>query len=329
MSAFVAEMAAPGGATPPNYAFEKLTRRHGVKISPEQFCPLERCVLAVGEIAGCENIKSASRMNGAIVIFLKTTELVQKLVENGVVLNDTFTPVLPLSAPSRKITISNVPPFVRNEILERELARYGQVMSGIKRIPLGCKAPQLKHIVSFRRQVYMILNNINDDLNISLKFKIDNHDYVFFVTSESMKCFRCGSEGHIVRNCPEQEEEEEEERGAAGEGGETGSGPRPRPRARTRPQPQPRRGIAQADTEVAGGSGSNRLGRAASVADGETELIRGKDVQGQQIDGSIEAEGGEEAGSSTEGVAARAEAEETDGFDGNWRNQGGDRTDGD
>lgn len=144
-----------------------------------------------------------------------------------------------------------------------------------------------------------------------------------------MKCFRCGSEGHIVRNCPEQEEEEEEERGAAGEGGETGSGPRPRPRARTRPQPQPRRGIAQADTEVAGGSGSNRLGRAASVADGETELIRGKDAQGQQIDGSIEAEGGEEAGSSTEGVAARAAAEETDGFDENWRNQGGDRTDGD
>ncbi|MGH0174404.1 UNVERIFIED_CONTAM: hypothetical protein FKN15_077407 [Acipenser sinensis] len=69
------------------------------------------------------------------------------------------------------------------------------------------------------------------------------------------------------------------------------------------------------------------MGRAASVADGETELIRGKDAQGQQVDGSVEAEGGEEAGSSTEGVAARAAAEETDGFDGNWRNQGGDRTD--
>ncbi|MGH0143125.1 UNVERIFIED_CONTAM: hypothetical protein FKN15_053218 [Acipenser sinensis] len=54
------------------------------------------------------------------------------------------------------------------------------------------------------------------------------------------------------------------------------------------------------------------MGRAASVADGETELIRGKDAQGQQVDGSVEAEGGEEAGSSTEGVAARAAAEETE-----------------
>ncbi|MGH0147160.1 UNVERIFIED_CONTAM: hypothetical protein FKN15_069941 [Acipenser sinensis] len=41
------------------------------------------------------------------------------------------------------------------------------------------------------------------------------------------------------------------------------------------------------------------------------ELIRGKDVQGQQVGDSVEAEGGEEAGSSTEGVAVWAAAEET------------------
>lgn len=27
-------------------------------------------------------------------------------------------------------------------------------------------------------------------------------DYVFFVTSETMECFSCGQEGHLIKSCP-------------------------------------------------------------------------------------------------------------------------------
>ena len=93
--------------------FEKLTRRHVIKLSPVVQCSVEEAGLAVGEVVGFSSIKSASRMNGAIVIFLDSTTKVSEVVENGVVIQDTFTPVLPLVSPAIRVTISNAP-FIKN-----------------------------------------------------------------------------------------------------------------------------------------------------------------------------------------------------------------------
>ncbi|XP_038566621.1 uncharacterized protein LOC119897117 [Micropterus salmoides] len=49
----------------------------------------------------------------------------------------------------------------------------------------------------------MILNNSNEELNLSFQLKIDGFDYVLFATSDVMKCFGCGKEGHVIRVCPE------------------------------------------------------------------------------------------------------------------------------
>ncbi|KAL2085238.1 hypothetical protein ACEWY4_018558 [Coilia grayii] len=180
---------------------EKLTRRHGIRI--EHNVSVEECSLAVGAVIGHEHIKSASRMNNAIVLFLATVEKAREMILKGVVINDTLWPVLPLSSPSKKIIISNVPPFIKDDLIRKELERYGRVVSSIRKIPLGCKSPLLKHLVSFRRQVYMVLENGRDDLNLVLKLKVDGFDYVLFVTSDwGLKCFKCGSMRHTVRDCP-------------------------------------------------------------------------------------------------------------------------------
>lgn len=73
---------------------------------------VEKCCLAVGDV-GHVSILSASRMNNATVIFLSTVEKANNLVETGIVVDDLFTPVLPLSTPSMKVTLSNVPPFCK------------------------------------------------------------------------------------------------------------------------------------------------------------------------------------------------------------------------
>jgi len=79
--------------------FEQLTRRHAVKIAST--ASVEQCSLLVGQIVGHGNIVSAARMNNAIVLFFKTVEIANVVVEKGVVIDGVFTPALPLSTPSK------------------------------------------------------------------------------------------------------------------------------------------------------------------------------------------------------------------------------------
>lgn len=53
-------------------------------------------------------------MNGAIVMFLSSTDKVAEAAEKGAVIQGTFTSVLPLVSPIKQITISNAPPFLKN-----------------------------------------------------------------------------------------------------------------------------------------------------------------------------------------------------------------------
>ncbi|KAL6475048.1 hypothetical protein MHYP_G00160880 [Metynnis hypsauchen] len=117
-----------------------------------------------GETVGHDSILSASRMNGWIVLFLNDVDKVTDVVTRGIILDGQFTSVVPLITPSKRVTLSNVPPFIRDDTLLRELSRFGQIMSPIK---------------------------------------IDNFDYTVFATTEIMKCFGCGGDGHLIWSCPE------------------------------------------------------------------------------------------------------------------------------
>lgn len=88
-------------------------------------------------------------------MFLDATAKVSEVVERGMVIQDIFT----LFSPSL-----NASPFIKNENLNRELSRYGQIVSHMQMVSLGCKSAKLKHVVSHRRQVYMILKDPTRDL---------------------------------------------------------------------------------------------------------------------------------------------------------------------
>ncbi|KAK3533726.1 hypothetical protein QTP70_024306, partial [Hemibagrus guttatus] len=70
--------------------------------------------------------------------------------------NDDVKPEWRALSPVKKVMLSNVPPFISDEAIGKELSRYGRMVSPIKKIPLGCKSPLVKHLVSFRRMVFMV-----------------------------------------------------------------------------------------------------------------------------------------------------------------------------
>lgn len=64
---------------------------------------------------GHECVLAMSRMNNSIVLFLSTVEKANEVVGKGINVCGLFTPVLPLSTPAKKVTISNVPPFINDD----------------------------------------------------------------------------------------------------------------------------------------------------------------------------------------------------------------------
>ena len=197
----------------------RLTRKHGIKIATAFPCSVEECSLAVGRVVGNSSVKSAARMNNAVVIFLDSVEKVNTVVANGIEVNDAFVSVLPLATPAVKVTLSNVPPFIRDETLLRELARHGKIVSQVKKVSSGCKSPLLKHVVSHRRHLFMILNNRTEDLNLVFKIRVEEFDYVIFVSSNNTKCFSCGKEGHQAKGCPQRNKTADTQEQQEGTGG--------------------------------------------------------------------------------------------------------------
>lgn len=177
-----------------------LSLRHGVRCMAEPGVSVEDVLLAAGEQIGYDNICSASRMNKAVVIFVKEENLVNRLISTGVEVSGAYINVSPLVTPTTRVTVSNVPPFIKNAEIERALASYGKLASPIKMISLGCKNEALKHVLSFRRQVFMFLNE--PELNVSFRLWHEGKSFLLYASTGSMKCFECGDIGHKKVACP-------------------------------------------------------------------------------------------------------------------------------
>lgn len=166
-----------------------LSLRHGIRCVTQAGVPVEDVLLDVAERVGHENIVSASRMNKAVVIFLKEENLVHVLIESGISVSGSFVPVQPLVSITTKVMVSNVPTFIPDGDIERELSRFGKLASGIRTVSLGCKNAALKHVLSFRRQVYMFLNE--STLNISFRCVFEGKSYMIYASTGEMLCYDC------------------------------------------------------------------------------------------------------------------------------------------
>lgn len=164
-------------------------------------------IVGVGGILGPRNILFASRVsNGRICIYLSSKELVEKFMSDyqGITINDVFIGARRLVSPAKRIILSNVSPCIPHDIVEKELKRSGlKVVSSITFIKAGMNLPEYSHILSFRRQVYVVLED-NDRVPDSLLIEYKQNFFRIFLTNDELKCFICKKPGHIANKCLEQ-----------------------------------------------------------------------------------------------------------------------------
>jgi len=123
-----------------------LTRAHGIRVAQCFPRSEEEVGLAVGDVVRDESVTSAARMNGAVVLFLDRVEKVSTVVVSGVFIRGMQVPVVPLATPAVRVTVANVPPFIKEEVLMRELVKHGKVVSRLRKIPSGWKSPRMRQV---------------------------------------------------------------------------------------------------------------------------------------------------------------------------------------
>ena len=79
-------------------------------------------------------------------------------VQQGLDHDGTFRELTPLVRPTARVTLSNAYSETPNSALVDKISSFCKVVSQIRPIPLGFKHEELFHIMSFRRQVQVLMN---------------------------------------------------------------------------------------------------------------------------------------------------------------------------
>ena len=181
-----------------------LTRDNGIVFKALDTVSVRQYLISLVSQISDSKVLSASRIsNGRIAAYLSSKEAVIEAVQTGLTYDGTFIELTPLVQPTTRLTLSNVYPEIPNTVLIHNLSSFCKVVSQVRSIPLGFKEKHLSHIMSFRRQVHVLLKpNVTPPEHINLSYLGTN--YRVFLSTESVRCFSCGEYGHISRACKKQ-----------------------------------------------------------------------------------------------------------------------------
>uniref|UniRef100_H2ZYQ5 CCHC-type domain-containing protein n=1 Tax=Latimeria chalumnae TaxID=7897 RepID=H2ZYQ5_LATCH len=137
---------------------------------------------------------------GKAVFFLKSEAATHRVVKQGISIGGTYVPVEPLTGLGTKVVLSNVPPFLGDHLLRPHLEAPGVIKSPISLIPLECRDPTLRHILSFCCQVLVLLPDCGD-VEGSFEVSYEDTSCKIFYSLEGVCCYGCREPGHIRKNC--------------------------------------------------------------------------------------------------------------------------------
>ncbi|UYV61775.1 hypothetical protein LAZ67_1006465 [Cordylochernes scorpioides] len=157
-------------------------------------------VLALDKLLGGKNIIQLNKMNGHVLVGLTTKALAERLIEEGLEIEDTLLKTYPFRKRAERVIISNLPFFVEDAEIIAALKPYGQVTS---------IAPLLVNVAGFtmkdgRRELFILLNEGVKLERLPTRLNINHKGEILpAFLSYGVKCSRCQRQGHRRANCPQ------------------------------------------------------------------------------------------------------------------------------
>ncbi|KAL1446829.1 hypothetical protein WDU94_000618 [Cyamophila willieti] len=167
----------------------------------------DKYYLAVGAFTGYLNIIYGGKNGNKFVMHLSSKDKLKKFVEEHqfITIDEKQFPIKKLVDPGFLLVLHNVVPHIPNFVIEDELRKTLRLKSPIHLSKSGMRDPRLAHILAYKREVYV---NTEDKeivpVFIIVSWKnIEYKIYVSFDSSHAMRCFQCGKEGHLSKDCSE------------------------------------------------------------------------------------------------------------------------------
>ncbi|UYV71335.1 hypothetical protein LAZ67_8002676, partial [Cordylochernes scorpioides] len=152
-----------------------------------------------GIVGGTKNIAQFSKMNGQYLVGLTSRSMAERLIREGLEVEGTLLRTFPFRRSATRITIGNLPFFVRYAILINALARFGRVTSIA---PKQLKVGEFE-FTDGRREAFILLHDgiTVEKLPTRFEIKIKGEAWPAYITY-GIKCSRCHGQGHRRASCP-------------------------------------------------------------------------------------------------------------------------------
>ncbi|UYV60307.1 hypothetical protein LAZ67_1000791, partial [Cordylochernes scorpioides] len=152
-----------------------------------------------GIVGGTKNIIQFSKVNGQYLVGLTSRAMAEQLIREGLEVEGTLLRTFPFRRSATRITIGNLPFFVRDAVVIDALARFGRVTS---------IAPKQLKVGEFdftdgRREAFILLHDgiTVEKLPTRFDIKIMGEAWPAYITY-GIKCSRCHGQGHRRASCP-------------------------------------------------------------------------------------------------------------------------------
>lgn len=137
-------------------------------------------------------------------------ELADKFVALNpyIIINNMKLNVHKLRNNAKRITISEVPPYINNISLIDQLKRHNiEVLSPLILLKSNMKDPEFAHVYSFRRQTLLKHTQDNNEIPDTLLIEYEGEYHRIYLSNFDIRCGECHNKGHTTEKCKKKTDE--------------------------------------------------------------------------------------------------------------------------